>query len=111
LHADPQKLRQIQAEREPIRAMLAHRNAAFETALEQTGLVSLPGDGGFFRTVELPAGVSALEVVRRLAEKRVAMVATGEQRLRIAICSVPESKMLPMCERIGEVVETMGDRH
>jgi DNA-binding transcriptional MocR family regulator len=111
LHADPQKLRQIQAEREPIRAMLARRNAAFETALERTGLVSLPGDGGFFRTVELPAGVSALEVVRRLAEKRVAMVATGEQRLRIAICSVPEAKMLPMCERIGEVVKAMGDRH
>jgi DNA-binding transcriptional MocR family regulator len=111
LHADPQKLRQIQAEREPIRAMLARRNAAFETALERTGLVSLPGDGGFFRTVELPAAVSALEVVRRLAEKRVAMVATGEQRLRIAICSVPEAKMLPMCERIGEVVKAMGDRH
>ena len=49
-------------------------------------------------------------VVRRLAEKRVAMVATGEQRLRIAICSVPESKMLPMCERIGEVVGAIGDR-
>ena len=49
--------------------MLARRNAAFEAALEQTGLVSLPGDGGFFRTVELPAGVSALEVVRRLAGK------------------------------------------
>ena len=111
LHADPQKLRQVQAEREPIRAMLARRNTAFEAALEQIGLVSLPGDGGFFRTVELPAGVSALEVVRRLAEKRVAMVATGEQRLRIAICSVPEAKMLPMCERIGEVVKAIGDRH
>jgi aromatic-amino-acid transaminase len=110
LHTDPQKLRQIQAEREPIRAMLARRNAAFEAALAQTGLVSLPGDGGFFRTVELPAGVSALEVVQRLAEKRVAMVAASEQRLRVAICSVPESKMLPMCERIGEVVRAIGDR-
>jgi hypothetical protein len=48
--------------------------------------------------------VQALEVVRRLAEKRVAMVAASEQRLRIAICSVPEAKMLPMCERIREVV-------
>jgi hypothetical protein len=66
--------------------------------------VSLPGDGGFFRTVELPAGVSALDVVRRLADKRVAMVAADEQRLRIAICSVPEAKMLPMCESIGEVL-------
>jgi hypothetical protein len=54
--------------------------------------------------------VSALEVVRRLAEKYVAMVATGEQRLRIAICSVPEGKMLAMCERISEVVEAIGDR-
>jgi aromatic-amino-acid transaminase len=104
LHADPQKLRQLQAEREPIQAMLTRRNAAFESALAQTGLVSLPGDGGFFRTVELPAGVNALEVVRRLTEKRVAMVAASEQRLRIAICSVPEVKMLPMCERISEVV-------
>jgi aromatic-amino-acid transaminase len=104
LHADPQKLRQIQAEREPVRAMLARRNAAFETAIAETGLVSLPGDGGFFRTVELPVGVSALDVVRRLAEKHVAMVATGEDRLRIAICSVPEDKMLPMCERIAVVV-------
>ncbi len=110
LHADPQKLRQIQAEREPIRAMLAGRNAAFEAALARTGLVSLPGDGGFFRTVELPAGVSALEVVRRLAEKRVAMVAASEERLRIAICSVPEAKMLAMCERISEVMDGMGDR-
>jgi aromatic-amino-acid transaminase len=105
LHADPQKLRQIHAEREPIRAMLARRNAAFEVALSQTGLMSLPGDGGFFRTVELPAGVSALEVVCRLVEKRVAMVAASEQRLRVAICSVPEGKMLAMCERIGEVVQ------
>jgi aromatic-amino-acid transaminase len=104
LHADPRKLRQLQAEREPIRAMLARRNAAFESALSQTGLVSLPGDGGFFRTVELPAGVSALDVVRRLAEKRVAMVAASESRLRIAICSVPEAKMLPMCERIRETI-------
>jgi aromatic-amino-acid transaminase len=110
LHADAQKLRQIHAEREPVRAMLARRNAAFEAALAQTGLVSLPGDGGFFRTVELPAQVHALEVVRGLAEKRVAMVATGEQRLRIAICSVPESQMLPMCERIVEVVEELRER-
>jgi aspartate/tyrosine/aromatic aminotransferase len=109
LHADPQKLRQIQAEREPVRAMLARRNAAFEAAIAQTDLVSLPGDGGFFRTVELPAGLSALAVVRGLAEKRVAMVATGAQRLRIAICSVPESKMLPMCERIHEVVRARGN--
>jgi hypothetical protein len=36
------------------------------------------------------------------------MVATGEQRLRIAVCSVPEAKMLPMCERIGEVIEDLG---
>jgi aromatic-amino-acid transaminase len=105
LHADPQKLRQIQAEREPVRAMLSRRNAAFEAALAGTGLVSLPGDGGFFRTVELPAGVNALDVVRRLADKRVAMVAADEQRLRIAICSVPEAKMLAMCERIREVVQ------
>jgi aromatic-amino-acid transaminase len=104
LHDDPHKLRQLQAEREPIRAMLARRNADFETALSQTGLVSLPGNGGFFRTVELPAGVKALDVVRRLGDKRVAMVAASEQRLRIAICSVPEAKMLPMCERIREVV-------
>jgi aromatic-amino-acid transaminase len=104
VHADPQKLRQIQAEREPVRAMLARRNAAFEAALARTGLVSLPGDGGFFRTVELPAGVKALDVVRRLADKHVAMVAADEQRLRIAICSVPEAKMLAMCERIHEVV-------
>jgi aromatic-amino-acid transaminase len=110
LHADPLKLRQIQAERERIRALLARRNAAFEAAISQTGLVSLPGDGGFFRTVELPAGVSAVEVVRRLAEKGVAMVASGEQRLRIAICSVPEAHMLPMCERIGTVVEGMSAR-
>jgi aromatic-amino-acid transaminase len=105
LHADPQKLRQIYAEREPIRAMLARRNGAFEAALSQAGLMSLPGDGGFFRTVELPTGVSALEVVRRLVEKRVAMVAASENRLRIAICSVPEGKMLAMCERIGEAVQ------
>jgi aromatic-amino-acid transaminase len=104
LHADPQKLRQIQAEREPVRAMLARRNAAFEAALARTGLVSLPGDGGFFRTVELQARENALDVVRRLAGKRVAMVAADEQRLRIAICSVPEAKMLAMCERIHEVV-------
>jgi aromatic-amino-acid transaminase len=104
LHADAHKLRQLRAEREPIRAMLARRNADFETALSQTGLVSLPGNGGFFRTVELPAGVKALDVVRRLGDKRVAMVAASEQRLRIAICSVPEAKMLPMCERIREVV-------
>jgi aromatic-amino-acid transaminase len=105
LHADPHKLRQLQAEREPVRAMLARRNAAFEAALYQTGLVSLPGDGGFFRTVELPTEVKALDVVRRLADKRVAMVAASEYRLRIAICSVPEAKMLPMCERIREVVQ------
>jgi aromatic-amino-acid transaminase len=104
LHADPQKLRQIQAEREPVRAMLTRRNAAFEAALGQAGLASLPGDGGFFRTVELPAGVEALDVVRRLAEKRVAMVAAGEHRLRVAVCSVPEAKMLPMCERIRETI-------
>jgi aromatic-amino-acid transaminase len=104
LHADAHKLRQLQAEREPIRAMLTRRNAAFESALVQTGLVSLPGDGGFFRTVELPAGVGALDVVRRLAQRHVAMVAASEQRLRIAICSVPETKMLVMCQRISEVV-------
>jgi aspartate/tyrosine/aromatic aminotransferase len=104
LHADAHKLRQLQAEREPVRAMLARRNAAFESAIAQTGLNTLPGDGGFFRTVELPAEVQALEVVRRLAEKRVAMVVAGEERLRIAICSVPEAKMLPMCERIREVI-------
>jgi aromatic-amino-acid transaminase len=104
LHADAPKLRQLQAEREPVRAMLARRNAAFESALVQTGLSSVPGDGGFFRTVELPEGVQALDVVRRLAEKRVAMVAASEQRLRIAICSVPEAKMLPMCERIRETI-------
>ncbi|MBI3325224.1 MAG: pyridoxal phosphate-dependent aminotransferase [Nitrospinae bacterium] len=111
LHADPQKLRQIQAEREPVRAMLARRNAAFESALLQTGLQSLPGDGGFFRTVELPAGVKALDVVQRLAEKQVAMVAASDHQLRIAVCSVPEAKMLPMCQRIREAVrEVAGGR-
>jgi aromatic-amino-acid transaminase len=104
LHADPQKLRQLQAEREPVRLMLARRNAAFEAALGRTGLVSSPGDGGFFRTIELPAGVQALDVVRRLAQKRVAMVAQSDQRLRVAVCSVPEAKMQALCERIGEVV-------
>jgi aromatic-amino-acid transaminase len=104
LHADPQKLRQIQAEREPIRAMLARRNGAFEAALAQTGLRSLPGDGGFFRTIELPAGAAAIEVVRRLAEKRVAMVAASEHQLRVAICSVPEARMLAMCQRIAEAL-------
>ena len=109
LHADPRKLRQIQAEREPIRAMLARRNGAFEAALAQTGLRSLPGDGGFFRTIELPAGATALEVVRRLAEKRVAMVAASEQQLRVAICSVPEARMLAMCQRVAEALrETAG---
>jgi len=107
LHADPQKLRQIQAEREPIRRMLARRNAAFEAALRHTGLVSMPGDGGFFRTIELPTGVQALDVVRRLAEKRVAMVAQGAQRLRVAICSVPEAKMQALCERVSEVVQEL----
>ena len=111
LHADPQKLRQVQAEREPVRAMLARRNAAFEAALKRTGLVSLSGDGGFFRTIELPAGAPALDVVRRLVEKRVAMVAQSDQRLRLAICSVPDAKMLALCERIGAVVqEIAGDR-
>jgi aromatic-amino-acid transaminase len=104
LHADARKLRQIQAEREPVRAMLARRNAAFEAALGQTGLVSLPGDGGFFRTVELPAGANALDVVQRLAEKRVAMVAQSAHQLRVAICSVPEARMLAMCERISGVL-------
>lgn len=104
LHADPQKLRQIQAEREPVRAMLARRNGAFESALAETGLRSLPGDGGFFRTVELPAGGKALDVVRRLAEQRVAMVAASDHQLRIAICSVPETKMLAMCQCISEAV-------
>jgi aspartate/tyrosine/aromatic aminotransferase len=110
IHADPQKLRQIQAEREPVRAMLARRNAGFEAALGQTGLISLPGDGGFFRTIELPAGVRALEVVRRLADKHVAMVAASEERLRIAICSVPEGKMLAMCERVNGVLGEMRGR-
>jgi len=111
LHADARKLRQLQAEREPVQTMLRRRNASFEAALARTGLVSLPGDGGFFRTVELPVGVQALEVVRRLAEKRVAMVAADDHRLRIAICSVPEAKMLPMCERISEVIgEIIGSR-
>lgn len=111
LHTDTQKLRQIQAEREPIRQMLARRNAAFEAALRQTGLVSLPGDGGFFRTIELPAGVHALDVVRRLVDKRVAMVVQGAQRLRVAICSVPETKMSALCERVSEVVQELaGDR-
>ncbi len=105
LHADPQKLRQIQAEREPVRAMLARRNAAFESGLMQTGLTSPPGDGGYFRTVELPVGAKALDVVRRLAEKHVAMVAASDRQLRVAICSVPEAKMLTMCQRIREVVE------
>lgn len=105
LHADPQKLRQIQAEREPIRATLARRNAAFESGLLQTGLQSLPGDGGFFRTIELPAGVTPLDVVRRLAEKHVAMVAASDHQLRIAICSVPESKMPAMCQRIAEALK------
>jgi aromatic-amino-acid transaminase len=108
LHADPHKLRQIQAEREPVRAMLARRNAAFEAAVSQTGLGSMPGDGGFFRTIELPDGVQAVDVVRGLVEKRVAMVAQDDQRLRVAICSVPEGKMLAMCERIGAVVQEMG---
>jgi aromatic-amino-acid transaminase len=110
VHADPLKLRQLQAEREPVRAMLARRNTAFEAALARAGLVSLPGDGGFFRTVELPAGVNALDVVRRLADKHVAMVAADERRLRVAICSVPESKMLAMCERIREAVRDVGAR-
>jgi aromatic-amino-acid transaminase len=102
LHADAHKLRQVQAEREPVQAMLARRNAAFEAAIARTGLSSLPGDGGFFRTVELPPAVRALDVVRRLAEKRVAMVVANDHRLRIAVCSVPEAKMLPMCERIRD---------
>ena len=98
--------------RHPLRDSLSPRmqNAAFEAALAVTGLVSLPGDGGFFRTVELPAGVHALDVVRHLADKRVAMVAADEQRLRVAICSVPEAKMLAMCERIHEVVRDVGAR-
>ena len=50
--------------------------------------------------------MKALDVVRRLADKRVAMVAASDHRLRIAICSVPEAKMLPMCERI---CETLGE--
>jgi aromatic-amino-acid transaminase len=111
LHADPQKLRQIQTEREPVRAMLARRNAAFEAALGPTGLGSLPGDGGYFRTVELPAGVQALDVVRRLVAKRVAMVVQSNHQLRIAVCSVPEAKMLTLCQRIAEAVrEVSGSR-
>ncbi|RMF84401.1 MAG: hypothetical protein D6736_19370, partial [Nitrospinota bacterium] len=74
------------------------------------GLTALPGDGGFFRTIELPAGVPALEVVKRLFEKKVAMVAASERHLRIAICSVPEAKMLPLTAKVAEVIEGFAPR-
>ncbi|RMF84258.1 MAG: pyridoxal phosphate-dependent aminotransferase, partial [Nitrospinota bacterium] len=62
LHTDPAKLARLIQEREQVRLLLAQRNQAFEKGVQENGLTALPGDGGFFRTIELPAGVPALEV-------------------------------------------------
>jgi hypothetical protein len=32
------------------------------------------------------------------------MVAASEHQLRVAICSVPEARMLAMCQRIAEAL-------
>jgi aromatic-amino-acid transaminase len=110
IHADPVKQAKIAEEREQIRLLLVQRNRAFEKGVQEYGLTALPGDGGFFRAVAVPRGVKAVEVVRKLFAKRVAIVAAGDQHLRVAVCSVPEEKMVPLTGKIAEAIEELAPR-
>lgn len=110
IHTSPEKRASIVKEREQVRQLLVQRNRAFEKGVQEHGLTALPGDGGFFRAVALPRGVKAVEVVKKLFDKRVAMVAAGDQYLRIAICSVPEEKMLPLTGKVAEAIEEIAPR-
>ena len=97
VYSDPELLEKVSEERRGYRDMLLERGKAFEEALNEEGVKSVPFDAGFFATVE--CGVCA-----KLEEQDIFCLALPKG-IRVSVASISKEKCIKCAKAIAALVK------
>ena len=104
LWKNPELMKQVEIEREEYRISLENRAKTFLEEANSVGLEICPYRSGFFITVPT---TRAEEVALKLQDNNIFVVPIG-RGLRIAICAIPEEKIVGMATKIKEAKNMLG---
>ena len=101
VYSDPELLERVRSERRAYRDMLLARGRAFERALNEEGVKSVPFVAGFFVTVECddPAGVCA-----KLEDQDIFCLALPKG-IRVSVASMSEAKCVKCAKAIAALIK------
>ena len=101
VYSDPELLEKVRSERRTYRDMLLARGRAFERALNEEGVKSVPFVAGFFVTVECddPAGVCA-----KLEDQDIFCLALPKG-IRVSVASMSEAKCVKCAKAIAALIK------
>lgn len=104
LWKNPELMNQLINEREEYRLSLDNRAKTFLDEAQGVGLEVCPYRSGFFITVPT---AKADEIALKLQDDNIFVVPIG-RGLRIAICAIPEEKIVGMATKIKEAKDLIG---
>lgn len=109
INKDPELKAAFRAEQEELRLSLLNRAEVFIKEAQEVGLKTCPFDSGFFVTVPT---VKAEEVAAELRKSDIFMVPLGDGAnagIRVALCALPEEKIVGMAAKIKEALDAVGE--
>lgn len=109
INKDPELKAAFRAEQEELRLSLLNRAEVFIKEAQEAGLKTCPFDSGFFVTVPT---VKAEEVAAELRKSDIFMVPLGDGAnagIRVALCALPEEKIVGMAAKIKEALDAVGE--
>jgi len=101
---NPDKMAAFKGEQEAFAASLAKRAVIFTEEAKKVGLRILPYQAGFFIMVPTKNNEEAQAVAAVLREEDIFLVPLGKG-LRVAICAIPEEKIIGMATKIKEAMD------
>ena len=101
IYEDEELHQKVNHEREAARAMLLERRKAFEDALHEEGIVSVPFSAGFFASVACddPEGVAA-----ELEKEDIYTVALAKG-VRVSVASISKEKCVAVAKEIARLLK------
>ena len=108
INQDPVRKAAFHAEQEQLRLSLLKRAELFVKEANEIGLTVCPFDAGFFITVPTE---KAEDVAAELRKSDLFVVPLGEGAnagLRIALCAIPEEKIVGVPKKIKEALDIVG---
>ena len=108
INTDPELKVAFRAEQEELRLSLLKRAELFLKEAQEIGLKTCPFDAGFFVTVPTE---KAEEVAAELRKSDIFMVPLGDGAnagIRVALCALPEEKIVGMAAKIKEAMDAIG---